>query len=78
MADAPKTKPETKPEAPKTSLAPAGQSGEPEVQRLLAMREGHLQTAEAEPTDVEVRRQAARNAVAEIDKELAALGYSAS
>lgn len=75
MAEAPKqAKTDDKP----ASLAPAGQSGDPEVQRLLAMRDGHLQTAEAEPPDVAERRKAARDAIAEIDKQLAELGYTAS
>lgn len=70
-----KTEPKTEPRA---KLAPAGQSGDPAVQRLLAMRDGHLQTAEAEPPDMAERRKAAKEAIADIDQQLADLGYSAS
>lgn len=75
VAETPK-KPEAQPDAPK--LAPAGQSGDPEVQRLLAMRDGHVQTAEAEPPDVTERRRVAREAIADIDRKLADLGYAAA
>lgn len=76
MAETPKTKPETKPDTG-GKLGPAGQSGDPAVQRLLAERDGHLQTAQAEPPDVAERRAAARKAIEEIDRKLADLGYSA-
>jgi hypothetical protein len=83
VAEAPKntdpknTDPKVEQKSTGRQLAPAGQSGDPVVQRLLAMRDGHLQTAEAEPPDVAERRKAARDAIADIDRQLADLGFTA-
>src|SRR5262245_33362169 len=59
-------------------LAPAGQSGDPYVQKLLAERQGHVMNAGIEhDPEVEARQQAAREAIEKIDDELAELGYTA-
>jgi hypothetical protein len=73
------TKPEPKPEESKAKakdLAPAGQSGDPTVHKLLAERQGHLLALTPDP-DYQARRDAAQAAIDEIDKSLADLGFSA-
>lgn len=61
----------------KASLGPAGQSGDPVVQKLLAERQGHALSILPDP-DLEAQRAAAQKAVDEIDRKLADLGYSVS
>lgn len=77
---APKSEPKTaEPKtAPPRDLAPAGQSGEPEVQKLLADRQAHVLNLGEEDPQVAEQRRAARAAIAEIDKKLADLGYTAA
>ncbi|HEU4542575.1 MAG TPA: hypothetical protein VFR23_15720 [Jiangellaceae bacterium] len=71
-----KPEPESKASPAAKNLAPAGESGDPVVHKLLAERQGHMQNAEPDP-DREAVRKAAREAVDEIDKKLADLGYTA-
>lgn len=65
VAEAPK-KTEVKAEAPKEApkLAPAGASGDAGVQNLLAQRSGHASNGDTDK-------------VADIDRQLAALGFTA-
>lgn len=67
-----------KAEAPAASLLPAAESSDPQVHKLLADRQGHVQTAsiELDPT-VEENKKAALAQIDEIDKQLADLGYTA-
>ena len=55
----------------------AGESGDPAVQRLLAMRDGHLMNRDAidPPVVDESGLEAVDEAIAEIDDELAELGF---
>jgi hypothetical protein len=72
-------KPETKPEESKAKakdLAPAGESGDPTVHKLLADRQGHSMVLTPEP-DHQARRDAAQAAIDEIDRALAGLGFTA-
>lgn len=58
------------------ALAPAGQSGDPTVQQLLAERELHRMHLEP-AVDHEAHRAAAQKKIDEIDEKLADLGYTA-
>lgn len=60
------------------NLSPAGESGDPVVQKLLAERQAHVSNAslEADPALVE-QRKVANAAIDQIDDKLADLGYSA-
>jgi hypothetical protein len=59
-------------------LAPASESGDPEVHRLLAERQAHVSNAGMEPDpELEAVRKAAKESIDEIDKKLADLGYTA-
>ena len=84
VATSPKTTTET--DAPAASPAPAtpapsggraGESGDPTVQRLLAMRDGHLMNRDAidPPVVDESGLEAVDAAIADVDDELAELGY---
>jgi hypothetical protein len=55
----------------------AGESGDPAVQRLLAMRDGHLMNRDLidPPVVDESGLEAVDEAIAEIDDELAELGF---
>jgi hypothetical protein len=81
MADPKKDQAADKPAAaPKASLAPASESGDPEVHRLLAERataQSNLDAATPDET-VEARADEARRQLADIDKQLADLGFSAA
>lgn len=70
----------TSPEKPTgRGLAPAAESGDPEVHRLLAERQAHVSNAGLEPDPAqEVVRKDAKAAIAEIDEKLADLGYTAN
>lgn len=57
-------------------LAPAGQSGDPAVQKLLAERELHRMHLEP-AVDHEAHRAEAQKKIAELDDQLAELGYAA-
>lgn len=57
-------------------LAPAGQAGDPAVQKLLADREGHRLALDPDP-DAEARRVTAQQAIDVIDAELERLGFTA-
>jgi hypothetical protein len=59
-------------------LAPAGQSGDPAIQKLLADRQAHVMNAgiEEDP-EVKARRDAALEAIKDIDEKLGKLGYTA-
>lgn len=59
-------------------LAPAGQSGDPAIQKLLADRQAHVMNAgiEEDP-EVKARRDAALEAIKDIDEKLEKLGYTA-
>lgn len=63
--------------APARELAPAGQSGEPEVQKLLADRQAHVMNLGEEDPQIAEQRKAAQKAIDEIDDKLADLGYTA-
>lgn len=72
-----------KPEQPaatpeKPTLARAAESGDPDVHRLLADRQAHVQNIQPEDPEVAHRREVAAKAVEDIDKELAALGFTAN
>lgn len=71
---------EAKAEAAETKAAAklgrAGESGDPYVQRLLAMRQGHELSVAPDPS-LAAQREAAKKAIADIDKELAELGFTA-
>jgi len=60
------------------NLSPAGESGDPVVQKLLAERQAHTSNAsmDADPALVE-QRKVANAAIKDIDDKLADLGYSA-
>ena len=60
----------------RTDLAPAGASGDPDVQRLLAQREAHQMNAQPDPSFA-AQREAAEKALKDIDDALAELGYTA-
>ena len=63
----------------RAGLAPAGESGDPEVHRLLAQRQGHMTNlADMTPVPNEDGAKMVRAAVADIDDRLAELGYRAS
>lgn len=78
------TVPETKqPDAPKaapakTAMAPAAESSDPLVHKLLADRQGHASVAyvEEDPSIAE-RKKAALAAISDIDEQLADLGFTA-
>lgn len=72
MAESQKTE---KPE-PKAKYARAGESGDPEVQRLLAQRETHVMNTQPDP-DFAAQREAAQKEIERIDKELNKLGFTA-
>lgn len=57
-------------------LAPAGQSGDPAVQKLLAERELHRMHLDP-PVDHEAHRAEAQKKIDELDEQLADLGYTA-
>jgi len=65
--------------APKATLAPAGESTDPDVHRLLAERQAALSNlAAATPSDDDkAKAKAAREQVEEIDAQLADLGVTA-
>jgi hypothetical protein len=84
----PKSTTTTKSDAPGTPAAAsvndsaptggrAGESGDPTVQRLLAMRDGHLMNRDLldPPVVDKAALEAADEAIAEIDDELAELGF---
>lgn len=77
MAEAKKT-PDPKPAAstPPADLAPAGQSGDPDVQKLLAEREIHRQNLDPDP-NFEQQRDKAQASIDKIDAKLKELGYAA-
>jgi len=60
------------------TLAPASESGDPDVHKLLADRQAHVSNAglEVDPA-VEAARKAAKEAIDAIDERLAELGYTA-
>jgi hypothetical protein len=60
------------------NLSPAGESGDPAVQKLLADRQAHMSNAnmDADPALVE-QRKVANAAIKEIDDKLADLGFTA-
>lgn len=63
----------------RADLAPAGESGDPEVHRLLAQRQGHMTNlADLTPVPNEDAAKVVRAAIADIDDRLAELGYRAS
>lgn len=69
-------KPAAKPVA--VSLAPAGESADPAVHKLLADRQAAVMNVEAaEPKVDEEKVRAAKDVVAAIDDELAKLGVTA-
>jgi hypothetical protein len=59
-----------------SDLAPAGQSGDPTVQKLLAERELHRMHLEP-AADPEAHRAAAQKKIDDIDEQLADLGFTA-
>lgn len=61
---------------PKAGYARAGESGDPEVQRLLAQREAHVMNSQPDPSFA-AQREAAEKEIERIDKELNKLGYTA-
>lgn len=59
-------------------LAPAGQSGDPVVQKLLAEREIHrLNAGLVDDEETKRQRDEAQKQIDEIDKQLEELGYTA-
>lgn len=59
-------------------LAPAGQSGDPAVQQLLAQRQGHVTNlAGLRPVPDEAAARIVEGAIADIDERLADMGYTA-
>jgi hypothetical protein len=74
----PKTETATAARSEKRSgaLAPAGQSGDPTVQKLLAERELHRMHLEP-AADPEAHRAAAQKKIDDIDEQLADLGFTA-
>jgi len=69
---------QAKADAPKGALAPAGQSGDPTVQKLLAEREIHRQNAGlVDDEQTKRNRDEAKKKIDEIDKQLEDLGYTA-
>jgi hypothetical protein len=64
--------------AAKGDLVPAGESGDPEVHRLLAERQtAETNLAAVTPSDADKdKAEEYRQAIAEIDKQLAKLGVS--
>lgn len=68
-----RTEPKTE---PKARYARAGESGDPEVQRLLAQREAHVMNSQPDPSFA-AQREAAEKEIERIDKELNKLGYTA-
>jgi hypothetical protein len=59
-------------------LAPAGQSGDPTVQKLLAEREIHrLNAGLVDDEETKRNREQAQQEIDRIDDELAKLGYTA-
>lgn len=75
---APKTEPKTEAKPAARDLAPAGQSGDPEVQKLLADRQAHLMNLGEEDPQIAEQRKAAQKVIDEIDRKLADLGYAAN
>lgn len=70
---------QAEPSAPASpALTPAAESGDPDVHRLLAERQAHLQNIQPEDPDLAARREVAKKAIEDIDKHLAELGYTAS
>lgn len=65
------------PVAPARALTPASESGDPVVHKLLGDRQSHMLYAYPDP-GAEVAQAQERAAIAEIDAELARMGYSAS
>lgn len=63
-------------DVPRGALAPAGQSGDPTIQKLLAEREIHRVNIEPDP-DFSERRDTAQKAIDKIDEELEKLGFTA-
>jgi len=63
--------------APKGKLAAAGESGDPEVHKLLAEREIHTSNLEPDDPGLKDRRKAVQEQIDAIDERLAELGYSA-
>lgn len=59
----------------RVDLASAGASGDPDVQRLLAQREAHLMNSQPDPSFA-AQREAAEQALRDIDDALAELGYT--
>jgi len=59
-------------------LAPASESGDPDVHKLLADRQAHVSNAGlvVDPA-VEAMRKASKEAIDDIDKRLAELGFTA-
>jgi hypothetical protein len=68
----------SEPKAKTGPLAPASESGDPDVHKLLADRQAHVSNAglEADPA-VEAMRKASLDAIEDIDKRLAELGFTA-
>jgi hypothetical protein len=65
------------PRAPKAAkLARAAESGDPEVQRLMAEREGHAMSIQPDPS-LHQQREAAESAIKSIDEQLARRGFTA-
>lgn len=62
--------------AAKGKLGRAAESGDPEIQKLLAEREGHLLSLVPDP-NLHQQREAAENAIRSIDDQLARLGFTA-
>lgn len=73
-----RAEPESKASPAAKNLAPASESGDPVVHKLLAERQAHVSNAglEPDPTEDAVRKDA-RDAIEAIDKNLAELGYTA-
>ena len=61
----------------KGKLAAAGESGDPEVHKLLAEREIHTSNLEPDDPGLKERRKAVQEQIDAIDDRLAELGYSA-
>jgi hypothetical protein len=78
MADSPKAadKPVDKPAEKPVKYARAAESGDPEVQRLLAQREAHVMNSQPDPSFA-AQREAAQAEIERIDKALNKLGFTA-
>jgi hypothetical protein len=66
-----------KPDVPAGRAASAGESGDPEVQRLLAVKQGHQMNRDlVDPPVVDEKGlEAIDEAIADVDDQLADLGY---